>query len=437
MSLFILKGTIGDNQYAYLYTGPEVEAVLTYSPRTKGVNGQFMVRSDSYILENCLASGHVWKKLNVEMLGKDEGLVDDFLEVESLIGESTGNLWRSLGGETNASALASADSTTMATFSVKFYYTPEFSKWTPDIKGFFDQVIAVTNQGYANSKIPVMIKQHCSPEEATINDNPDAVVMLKSFAKMKGTASALRQTADVAALFVNDFNSCGIGYVNTIDAKYTFTATRKSCALGYYSFGHEVGHNIGMVHDPASSSSRPYPYGTGHLIEKGTASTGYRTILAFQSEGHSQRVNYYSNPNVVLPQTGTPTGVDGLSDNARLLTEKRLKLAAIGDESGTCMEETIPTTSKPPVVTAAPVTTTKKPPATACPHIENMTYALRRLRLIRNLKDADLCEEECSLDTDCEYWSFLYRKPIKRRRCQLFKVEQIKRVGWTSARKSC
>ena len=42
-------------------------------------------------------------------------------------------------------------------FSVKFYYTPEFAASTADIDGFLDQVIAETNQGFANSGINLKV----------------------------------------------------------------------------------------------------------------------------------------------------------------------------------------------------------------------------------------------------------------------------------------
>merc|ERR550517_1959205 len=83
----------------------------------------------------------------------------------------------------------------------------------------------------------------------------------------------------------------------------------KSCAVGYYSFGHEIGHN--------------------HLIEK-----GYRTVLAYNSPGYSTRVNYYSNPAINYPGTGTSTGVNGLSNNARVITENRYAMDALGSDSG-------------------------------------------------------------------------------------------------------
>ena len=52
------------------------------------------------------------------------------------------------------------------------------------ILGFIDQVIAETNQGYAQSGISVTITKFCI-EEATINDNPSAVTTLNNFASMK------------------------------------------------------------------------------------------------------------------------------------------------------------------------------------------------------------------------------------------------------------
>ena len=51
---------------------------------------------------------------------------------------------------------------------------------------------------------------------------------------------------------------------------------------------------------------------------------------------YGNKVNYYSNPDVTFPATGTPTGVEGVSNNAKVMTEVRFNMAAMGDESGTC-----------------------------------------------------------------------------------------------------
>ena len=78
--------------------------------------------------------------------------------------------------------------------------------------------------------------------------------------------------------------------------------------------------------------------GKGHLIEpKGpTKYSGYRTIMAYIADGHYERVNYYSNPNVDFPRTRKPTGVVGVADNAKVITENRCTFANIGNEKEVC-----------------------------------------------------------------------------------------------------
>jgi hypothetical protein len=49
--------------------------------------------------------------------------------------------------------------------------------------------------------------------------------------------------ADVVALIIDDSQYCGIGYLGP-STNYMFSVTSWSCATGYYSFGHEIGHNF-------------------------------------------------------------------------------------------------------------------------------------------------------------------------------------------------
>ena len=62
---------------------------------------------------------------------------------------------------------------------------------------------------------------------------------------------------------------------------------------------------------------------------------GYRTLLALHSAGHAQRVNFYSNPNVIFPGTNTPTGTVN-ANNAKVINDQRVAQANVGDESETC-----------------------------------------------------------------------------------------------------
>ena len=208
-------------------------------------------------------------------------------------------------------------------------------------------MLAETNQGYINSGVPLAVTRFCI-ERATISDIADTWDFLSAFKNMKGSKSALRNTADAAVLLCENFNSCGVAFLNVISSKNTVSIATKSCALGYYSFGHEIGHNIGLHHNKEVVTNNVYPYGHGHLIQKGAAVRGARTILAYTASGHSRRINYYSNPANIYSVTGTAMGVQGEANNAAVLLENRFAMQAVGDESGTCHESgTNPVTPKP------------------------------------------------------------------------------------------
>ena len=250
-----------------------------------------MEDGSSFGIEHC-GDYHIAKEFDMSSFKEDIAITDG---VKSGFDMSSGDYF--------------TDNTTIVTYSVMFYYTPEFASITTDIDGYIDQVLDETNQGYENSGIPVRVTRFCI-EAATINDIEDTSDFLAAFRVMKGTVSALKNTADAAALLAKDFNSCGVAYLATATGSgSTVSIATKSCALGYYSFGHELGHNFGATHNPEVSTNSYFGYGHGHLIEAGTASTGYRTILAYTASGHSTRVNYYSNPSVIYPPTGTSTGI--------------------------------------------------------------------------------------------------------------------------------
>ena len=207
-------------------------------------------------------------------------------------------------------------------------------------------------------------------EEATIDDSTDALVALAAFRAMKGNdpaAEKLRNSADAAVLLVGSFDSCGVAYFHTLGSGFTLSVVKKSCALGYYSFGHEVGHSMGLAHNPEETTNNLFSQGHGHLIQPGSAPRGYRTILAYSAQGHRDRKNFYSNPALLLPETGTATGKVGVSNNAAVLNMNRFRMAGVGDESSACFDGLL--ISRPPLLASpvsVPVPTT---PATATTNI--------------------------------------------------------------------
>jgi len=318
------QGMVGDSDHSYHYQNEKIDMVMTYNAAKGSLHGHATDDSTgaSYVIDYCGSNGnyfHVLKQMDVDNMPEEKSDANENANVNDLDFDDV------------------ADTTTIVTYTVKVYYTPEFRAVTADIDGWLDQQIQEVNQGYINSRVPLRVKLHCAElarvKEGYINDNNNA---LKDFEKLKGSFKALRGSADQAALFVTDFGEwCGMATgIDTIASGKTVSVTRKSCAESTFTFGHELGHNIGLAHNREEGWINTYfNYGHGHLIARGSASRGYHTIMAYDAPGHGVEANYYSNPSVIYPRTRTPTGVSGISNNARVLTVQRFKLARVGDES--------------------------------------------------------------------------------------------------------
>jgi hypothetical protein len=62
-----------------------------------------------------------------------------------------------------------------------------------------------------------------------------------SFYYSVGDLNVLRRGADIAVLMTaTDADVCGVGKVDSIESGNTLAVIKKKCAVGYYSFGHEV-----------------------------------------------------------------------------------------------------------------------------------------------------------------------------------------------------
>ena len=112
--------------------------------------------------------------------------------------------------------------------------------------------------------------------------------------------------ADVVGLVVgNAVSHCGVAYImenpDVNFAPFGFFVVRRSCATGYYSFGHELGHLLSARHDKFvdATEDTPFSFNHGHLAP----SCEVRTAMGYQhgcsAEGADcTRKPFYSNPNV-------------------------------------------------------------------------------------------------------------------------------------------
>lgn len=127
--------------------------------------------------------------------------------------------------------------------------------------------------------------------------------------------------ADLVVLIVSSGDACGIAWLNSTSSS-GFSVTRSNCIHGY-TFGHEIGHNLGAHHDRDVASNSYYTYGHGYKYSPGE----WRTIMAYASSVNPEtRINYWSNPGINY--SGVPMGTATYEDNARVWDERASTVAA-------------------------------------------------------------------------------------------------------------
>ena len=181
--------------------------------------------------------------------------------------------------------------------------------------------VAETNQSYQNSQLDqrlnlvhyeeVDYEEESFPEALSHLTHPTDGVM--------DNVHELRDeyAADEVVLLIEDFTACGLAWlmmeVSPDFETYAFAVVNQSCATGNYSFGHELGHNMGAQHDwyeylQSAGLAPAYHYSFGYV----NAPAGWRTVMAYNAECEDRgldclRLPYWSNPDLALD--GEPMGV--------------------------------------------------------------------------------------------------------------------------------
>jgi len=137
--------------------------------------------------------------------------------------------------------------------------------------------------------------------------------------------------ADIVALIIDDPQYCGIAFLGPSKANM-YSVTAWNCATGYFSFGHEIGHNLGLQHDRGTSgvcNNVGYSYGYRD------PSANFRSILAYncvsgQCDNNAgngcTRIIRFSNPSAE-GYNNQPVG-DAFNDNSRRINDVRATVAA-------------------------------------------------------------------------------------------------------------
>ncbi len=208
--------------------------------------------------------------------------------------------------------------------TVAVYYSTEARDGIRDVVGLIRLAVAETNAIYVNSRIPIVLEL-VHTGVTPFAEAGDSFLDLIAFRGMG------KVPANMAVFLVKDSSSCGRAYLDC--AKYIpeFNCARAvvkaSCATGYYTFAHELGHIQGADHEipfgsPVSPQTR-FTDNHGFVIQEGET----RTVMAYGSNGET-RLPYFSSPGV-FTSGGRPTGVLGKADNARVLRKTQLEITTL------------------------------------------------------------------------------------------------------------
>ncbi len=195
--------------------------------------------------------------------------------------------------------------------------------WTPaaqaaagglsQIQSNIDLAITLTNNAYRNSgiaqRVRLVNKQSVAYTENTSGSGAfDNALTAITNGTITGTATA-RNTygADEVVLVIEDNQYCGLawlpGSISSGNSGLGFAVVGGgSCLTSNFSFGHELGHNMGAHHDPyVAPGPGAFAYSHGYSYIGASSASSWRTIMAYNNQcaatvGGCARLQYFSNP---------------------------------------------------------------------------------------------------------------------------------------------
>lgn len=334
-----------------IYTNPSGSVTwVGYLEGVEGGTATFVVNPDGVVAGSVVMPEGVFR---IRIAGKDQHLVYQLdtqrmppdaepIEIET----------QDVKGETNQNVGLYADSGSQ--IDVLVVYTAaarSAAGGTSAINALVDLAVAETNTSYNNSGVNTQLSLVYKGEISYTESSNFSTNLNRLTGKTDGymdNVHSLRDQycADHVVLITNGTQYCGIAnLMTTVSASFessAFSVTARTCATGYFSFGHELGHNMGARHDwYVDSSTSPYIYNHGYT----NAANGWRTIMAYNNACSAAgtsctRIQYWSNPNVTYG--GNAMGVGGSSvgssaNNALALNNSLATVANFRNSSaGSC-----------------------------------------------------------------------------------------------------
>lgn len=191
------------------------------------------------------------------------------------------------------------------------------------VNGLIQKAVEETNQSYQNSRIPIdLTLVHTTQTDYTesfFDIYTDVGRLQDTDDGHMDELHALRDEhkADVTILLTGTGMACGVAHTIMAGPSTAFALVKDSCATGYYSFAHEIGHLQGARHIITQDYSLdPFTYGHGHCNPEPDT---WRTVMAYNCDvAGLTRIPYWSTPWVPYEES-TTMGINGVSNNALVL----------------------------------------------------------------------------------------------------------------------
>lgn len=236
-----------------------------------------------------------------------------------------------LGTGATANATVQADAVPSdALIKVLVVYTTAVAAQTSDINSLIDLAIDETNQSYINSSNTNTIQiTLASSAEVNYTETNYTDMLTSLSATDDGVLDEVHDLrtqgeADVVIMLAAQNDYCGYGYIH---ASYdrAFAVVNYLCAVGNFSFAHELGHIAGGRHN-IENDSNIYPYAYGHGYQSPVQT--FRTIMSYNcAAGDCPRVNYWSNPDSLY--SGEVMGEVDISNITQVWDENATRLATL------------------------------------------------------------------------------------------------------------
>lgn len=265
------------------------------------------------------------------------------------------------------------------------------------IDALIDLAITETNTSYSNSGITQRLRLVHKARVSYAETRSASTDLNRLTGRSDGSMDEVhglrdRYGADVVVYLAEDIgDACGVAWLMTSDSVSpefdvgAFSVVARSCATGYYSFGHELGHNMGATHDRyvvEAGEGGAYSYSYGYV----SPTYAWRTVMAYGNACPAAictRIPFWSNPRRQFPGfeslpadgqvMGVAEGSPSSADNARTLNNtastvanfRQSVSAATATPTRTHTPAPVPTATHTPTQTAIPtVTPTRSPTAT-------------------------------------------------------------------------